>query len=52
MVRVNTHSFHLGNYRRANAEDDITHDLFVPSPQSAKAHALREKWLMIVLVIY
>ncbi|KAF6070347.1 6-phosphofructo-2-kinase family protein [Candida albicans] len=40
---VNTHSFHLGNYRRANAEDDITHDLFVPSPQSAKAHALREK---------
>lgn len=40
---VKTHSFHLGDYRRASAEDDLTHDLFVPSPKSGKAHALREK---------
>ncbi|KAG7660455.1 uncharacterized protein J8A68_006036 [[Candida] subhashii] len=40
---VKTHSFHLGNYRRASAEDDITHDLFVPTPKSEKAHAIREK---------
>lgn len=40
---VKTHSFHLGDYRRASAEDDLTHDLFVPTPKSEKAHALREK---------
>ncbi|KAI5949684.1 hypothetical protein CANMA_005491 [Candida margitis] len=40
---VKTHSFHLGDYRRASAEDDLTHDLFVPSPKSDRAHALREK---------
>ncbi|KAI5953303.1 hypothetical protein KGF54_002674 [Candida jiufengensis] len=40
---VKTHSFHLGDYRRASAEDDLTHDLFVPTPKSDKAHALREK---------
>ncbi|CAI5758952.1 unnamed protein product [Candida verbasci] len=40
---VKTHSFHLGDYRRASAEDDLTHDLFVPTPKSNKAHGLREK---------
>ncbi|CAK9438550.1 uncharacterized protein LODBEIA_P27740 [Lodderomyces beijingensis] len=40
---VKTHSFHLGDYRRATAEDDLTHDLFVPTPKSSKAHVLREK---------
>ncbi|KAK6464783.1 6-phosphofructo-2-kinase [Scheffersomyces coipomensis] len=40
---VKTHSFHLGNYRRASAEDDITHDLFVPSPNSKKANDIRNK---------
>ncbi|KAI3404940.2 hypothetical protein KGF56_002269 [Candida oxycetoniae] len=40
---VKTHSFHLGDYRRASAEDNLTHDLFVPTPKSQKAHALREK---------
>ncbi|KAK6873833.1 putative 6-phosphofructo-2-kinase/fructose-2,6-bisphosphatase [Candida tropicalis] len=40
---VNTFPFHLGNYRRANAVDDVTHDLFVPSPKSAKVNELRQK---------
>lgn len=40
---VKTHSFHLGNYRRASAEDDVTHDLFVPSPNSKRANEIRNK---------
>ncbi|RLV92148.1 putative 6-phosphofructo-2-kinase/fructose-26-bisphosphatase [Spathaspora sp. JA1] len=41
---VKTHSFHLGDYRRATAEDfSLTHDLFVPTPKSEKAHEIREK---------
>ncbi|KAL6453865.1 hypothetical protein SBY92_005440 [Candida maltosa Xu316] len=40
---VNTYPFHLGNYRRANAVDDVTHDLFVPTSKSAKVIELRQK---------
>ncbi|CUM52028.1 uncharacterized protein AC631_03414 [Debaryomyces fabryi] len=40
---VKTHLFHLGNYRRANAEDDLRHDLFVPTPDNPKAHGFRQK---------
>ncbi|KAK6202665.1 6-phosphofructo-2-kinase [Scheffersomyces amazonensis] len=40
---VKTHSFHLSNYRRASAEDDLTHDLFVPSPNTSKANEIRKK---------
>lgn len=40
---VKTHSFHLGNYRRANAEENLNHDLFTPSPASIKANEFRTK---------
>lgn len=40
---VKTHLFHLGDYRRAGAEDDLHHDLFKPAPGSAKAHEFRRK---------
>lgn len=40
---VKTHLFHLGNYRRANAEDDLRHDLFVPTPDNPKANEFRHK---------
>jgi Fructose-2,6-bisphosphatase len=40
---VKTHSFHLGNYRRANAEENLNHDLFIPSPDTKKANEFRTK---------
>ncbi|ODV77427.1 bifunctional 6-phosphofructo-2-kinase/fructose-2,6-bisphosphate 2-phosphatase [Suhomyces tanzawaensis NRRL Y-17324] len=39
---VKTHSFHLGNYRRAKAESDLDHVLFVPLPDSPKANDFRK----------
>lgn len=40
---VKTHLFHLGDYRRAKAEDDLQHDLFVPAPNTEKANEIRKK---------
>lgn len=39
---VTTHSFHLGNYRRAKA-DDLDYDLFVPHPDNHDASDIRQK---------
>lgn len=41
---VKTHLFHLGDYRRANSEEnDIHHDLFVPQPDNPKNNEFRRK---------
>lgn len=40
---VKTHLFHLGDYRRASAEDDVDHDLFIPSSVDPKVHKFRRK---------
>lgn len=41
---VKTQSFHLGDYRRASAEnDDLHHDLFIPTPNDPKANEFRRK---------
>lgn len=40
---VKTHSFHLGNYRRALADDDLHHELFFPNPDASEANKFRLK---------
>lgn len=40
---VKTHSFHLGDYRRASGADDLDHALYVIHPSSEKAESFRNK---------
>ncbi|RLV86780.1 putative 6-phosphofructo-2-kinase/fructose-26-bisphosphatase [Meyerozyma sp. JA9] len=40
---VKTHSFHLGDYRRASAVSDLHHELFMPEPEERKANEMRNR---------
>lgn len=40
---VKTHSFHLGDYRRASAVLDLHHELFMPEPEEREANQMRNR---------